>query len=108
MASRLGDRHLHAVAELVAVDRLAELETGGKDLAGDQIGARPCPRHPLPRHRDRPPAPACPSGPAPSSPEPAPGVGGSPTATVSFGSGSRTRRFFALRSDDAADATSRT
>ncbi len=30
------------------------------------------------------------------------------TATVSFGSGSRTRSFFALRSDDAAEATSRT
>ena len=30
------------------------------------------------------------------------------TATVSFGSGSRTRSFLALRSDDAAEATSRT
>ena len=30
------------------------------------------------------------------------------TATVSFGSGSRTRSFFALRSDDATEHTSRT
>src|SRR5258708_16780811 len=57
ISSGLSDRHPHAVADLGAVDRLAELERGGQDLAGDQIAVRLRPLRLVPRHRDRHPDP---------------------------------------------------